>query len=412
MVVMVQRFQQVLLSVGLMLMPGWLSAQNVITGRVLDSVSRAPVAYVNVYLANTTLGSTTDEQGVYTIGGIPDGRYDVVASFVGYHPVQWTVSLAGGESQKIAFLLSQDVIQLREVSVVADTADRAYNLQVFKRSFLGETRDARQCMVRNLKDMYLYFDRTDRLLVGHARQPLVIENAALGYRIHYTLVKFEVDFKSNFQVYLGYPRFEVYTPRSPAEQRRWARARQRNYEGSFIHFIRSLQTSELDQDFVVHELFRVPNRRRPPEKKIALRLTYLRRVVNDPNTASAVRRVAQDSLDYYLDAASRPREIDSLGRRIEHPAQLLDSTHQRLIYKGILHVIYKGEPEEMAYAQSQGRQALRYQESRIHFIGAPITLYANGYYEDARDVYFEGYMGWADKMANLLPLEYVPDADD
>jgi hypothetical protein len=58
-------------------------AQGRITGVVQDSVTHEPLAFASVFLANTTLGATTTEQGTFTFERVPKGTYDIVGSYVG-----------------------------------------------------------------------------------------------------------------------------------------------------------------------------------------------------------------------------------------------------------------------------------------------------------------------------------------
>ena len=66
----------------------------------------------------------------------------------------------------------------------------------------------------------------------------MIENRALGYRMHYYLKEFEV--VRGVLRYLGIPRFDELEPRNKREQRRWKRRRRTTYEGSLQHFLATL----------------------------------------------------------------------------------------------------------------------------------------------------------------------------
>jgi len=57
-----------------------------ITGKVRDALSGQPIGFANVVLVGTTRGTTTNEQGVYTIDGLDRGFYNVTISFLGYKP--------------------------------------------------------------------------------------------------------------------------------------------------------------------------------------------------------------------------------------------------------------------------------------------------------------------------------------
>ena len=51
-----------------------------IYGRVTDRSTGEAVEFVNVFLANTTRGASTEQSGRYIITGIPPGSYELVAS--------------------------------------------------------------------------------------------------------------------------------------------------------------------------------------------------------------------------------------------------------------------------------------------------------------------------------------------
>ncbi len=57
-----------------------------IHGNVIDEASNVPLAYATVVLQNTTIGTTTDSLGNFTLTNVPIGRYDIVVSYLGYSP--------------------------------------------------------------------------------------------------------------------------------------------------------------------------------------------------------------------------------------------------------------------------------------------------------------------------------------
>lgn len=54
-----------------------------IKGRIIDNDTRKPIFNANVFLANTTIGTYTDEKGEFLIKNIPLGNYNIVFSFFG-----------------------------------------------------------------------------------------------------------------------------------------------------------------------------------------------------------------------------------------------------------------------------------------------------------------------------------------
>src|SRR5690554_4893059 len=57
-----------------------------ISGQVTDASTGEPLPGVNVVIAGTTTGATTDPDGYYTILNVPPGTYSLRASFIGYTP--------------------------------------------------------------------------------------------------------------------------------------------------------------------------------------------------------------------------------------------------------------------------------------------------------------------------------------
>jgi hypothetical protein len=386
----------------------WISAksQNVVTGTVLDSLTREPVPFANVYFANTSLGTYSSEDGKFTLKNFPDGKYDLTVSFVGYQTAQIALEFTG-TSRNITFLLSQKITQLAEVVISPDTSDRPYNMRRFIRGFIGETENAGSCKIRNPKDLYLDYDKASRILTGFSRKPLVIENTALGYKIFYDLQLFELDLNSSQQLFLGIPRFEELQPKNNAQLKKWEKERVRAYKGSFCQFIHLLKNGTMQDEFVVTELFKVRDRTRPPSKYLDKQIAYWTEQLMKGKRSGG----KQDSLAYYVELRKKPELKDSLGRVITDVSVLLDPSRNVVLYTGYLYIVYKKEREEFTYALNNHRDAVSEQHSTVEISYPGIAIYENGYYEDVRNVFFDGYMGWAEKISDLLPLEYRPPVE-
>jgi len=106
----------------LLLFPTLALAQNTgkLSGRVVDASTGEPLPGANVFLEGTTLGTSTDVNGEYTIFEIPPGTYTVVASFVGYVTVrQENVQIIAGITTRLDFELRPATIEGEEIVVVA-----------------------------------------------------------------------------------------------------------------------------------------------------------------------------------------------------------------------------------------------------------------------------------------------------
>mgnify|MGYP001033084133 CR=1 FL=1 len=85
-----------------------------ISGRTISN--GLPLPYVNVYLKNTTIGSSSNEDGLYSINNIPAGTYTIVASFTGFKNVEKQIIIESDETITINFEL-QESQNLNEVIV-------------------------------------------------------------------------------------------------------------------------------------------------------------------------------------------------------------------------------------------------------------------------------------------------------
>ena len=95
-----------------------------ITGRVVDSASRQPLADVTVSVEGTQFGARTGDDGTYTIGGVPAGSYTVRARRIGYESPVRPVSVAAGSTVTVDFVLARRAPVLDQVVVVGYTTQK------------------------------------------------------------------------------------------------------------------------------------------------------------------------------------------------------------------------------------------------------------------------------------------------
>ncbi len=381
------------------------SQRNTLSGIITDAATKEPVAFANVFFANTRIGVSSDAEGKFSLTGFPSGKYDLTVTFVGYNTYQQ--SLEFNESEfRLSISLKENEIRLSEVVVQEDTTGWARNYEIFKKHFLGETRNAKQCEILNPKNIHLYFDRRANVLVAHAREPIQIENQALGFKIEYYLSIFEMDFKAGKLIFMGVPAFKNLTAQKESVTNRWDKERRRAYEGSTMHFIRALRSDSLKQQgFEVRKFYKVQNPERPSQKVLNAKIREWRLKQQQDGF---VKNGKHDSLQYYLELQSKPELVDSVSRVILSGAELQNSRHE-VLYKGMLKIDFKKEKEEAGYPQTVGRTATKWQTSIMHILVPTLKLYENGYYEDVHDVLLENYWAWSEKMADMLPYDYQPE---
>jgi hypothetical protein len=388
-------------------------SQNRISGRVIHEATGEPVPFASVYFANTTFGSSTDNNGNFLFTNFPSGKYDLSVTFVGYKPYQQAVEFGADQSLQVDIVLSELVTELYSVTVKPDTTNWRRNFEEFKYHFLGTSRFGEKAMIRNASDIHLFFDPGTATLVGHARNPIIIDNTLTGYRIYYHLHQFEYSAREHILTIFGIPRFERLQAKNDAEQKRWERNRKAVYEGSMVHFTRAwLAQQWQEQGFRVARLYRIPNKERPPDEFLTAKINALRNQLTRTEQSETVtvkgNTTLTDSLAYFSKLRNLPREIDSVANETLSGTEFtIAASPEFKNFQGILHVTYR-KNEELRYAQSQGRSdTIRKQQSIVH-IRQPLKLYGNGYYEDVSSVFIEQYWSWSEKISTLLPLDYEP----
>ena len=95
------------------------SQSGTISGRVTSATNQAPLTGVEVAIVGTTSGTVTDQQGRYTIPGVPAGPQRVRASMLGYAEATQSVMVAAGSTVTADLVLQQSVLQLGGVVATA-----------------------------------------------------------------------------------------------------------------------------------------------------------------------------------------------------------------------------------------------------------------------------------------------------
>ncbi|TVQ66221.1 MAG: TonB-dependent receptor [Balneolaceae bacterium] len=96
---------------------------QVISGRVTDAGSGEPLVGVTVMVPNTTIGTTTNSDGVYTLS-VPESYNTLVFSYIGFR----TVEVSIGERELINIALEQDLLLLEDLIVVGYGVQQRVNL--------------------------------------------------------------------------------------------------------------------------------------------------------------------------------------------------------------------------------------------------------------------------------------------
>ena len=225
-----------------------LIGQKVIFGQVLDGATQEPLPYVNVYVNNSTIGIATNEHGEYSLS-IPKGRHEVVFSLIGYNSKKLPFSVVDPDTSRLDMKLIPSKTQLETVQFQGST-DKEWEklIKQFKRIFLGDTKSASHCVIKNAWCVDLEHLKMDgkKVLTAHASQPLEIENLSLGYKISYELQNFAAT--EDNERFSGNVFFIELKPKDADQSQSWSRNRDYSYKGSLRHLFHSMLTKQVSKE--------------------------------------------------------------------------------------------------------------------------------------------------------------------
>lgn len=128
-----------------------LLAQNtgIVSGTVKSEKTGEILFGANVYLKGTHIGSSTDENGIYSITKVPSGKWTLVCSVLSYLKSEKEITVESGQSIKVDFSLREDALNFSEVVVTATrTEELATTIPV-----ATEVLDTKDIHASNAKDV-------------------------------------------------------------------------------------------------------------------------------------------------------------------------------------------------------------------------------------------------------------------
>lgn len=223
-----------------------------LNGTVIDAKTQEPLEMVAVYFDNTTVGTTTDEKGEFSISYSEMVQSTLVISYLGFEKVYINNYR---ERQQIEVALVEAKNELGEVFIsYDDILTRRQKLRLFRDYFLGTTILGKKCKILNEDAIYLRYNDKEKTLYANTKEPIQIHNKTLGYKVIYDLSDFEVRFryvnpKSNtFSLYSAYFLGTMYFMdlNSESPRKRYIKRRKKAFEGSIQHFMRALYNKNLE----------------------------------------------------------------------------------------------------------------------------------------------------------------------
>ena len=84
-----------------------------IRGFVYEKSSGEPIMFCNVILKGTTIGASTDINGMYNISKVEAGDYTLVATYIGYDPSSVKITLESGKTLTKNLEISETFLRIR-----------------------------------------------------------------------------------------------------------------------------------------------------------------------------------------------------------------------------------------------------------------------------------------------------------
>jgi hypothetical protein len=391
-------------------------AQTFLKGKVVTSDTRKPVVSANVFLSNTSVGTITDENGEFIITHFPDGRYDLVVSYIGYE--SYIISIQSNKLPAgLEVVLKPKVNELKEV-ILEPYEKNGWDKwgSFFMENFIGTSAYAEDCKLLNKEVIKFRFSRKNNTLQAFADDRLVIENKALGYLLKYDLISFDFDFNTRRFLYQGYPLFEEMETKREGLHKRWINNREEAYYGSIMHFMRSLYRNKLiEQKFEVRRLIKLSS-----EEQKRVKSAYLKArmpiSMNGNNIAVADDSRSElhpDTLAYYRKVMQDPEGFNILINQLlpgDSIAYAIDSLVAGFEFPDNLQVVYPPKKTPFQYGRTMRRipkeEPITSELFRV--TRDPIKVLANGSFFEGTNLISSGYWAWSEKIAALLPTDYWP----
>jgi hypothetical protein len=218
-----------------------LSAQS-LEGFVFDQNNK-PIPAVSVYLDGTTLGTSTDSKGKYTIYANSKINTNLVFRCIGYETF-YVANPFQNNSQQIFMTLKQEALD--EVIIKNDGFSRKDKLAVFRATFLGFTEAGKSCKIKNEDDINFKYDFKTNTLFASSDNPLIIENDYLEYEVLFDIYSFQVNFskKSIDAHYIIRSSFLGTTNYNDvSNSKKIIKKRDQVYYGSSKHFFKNLSNN-------------------------------------------------------------------------------------------------------------------------------------------------------------------------
>ena len=365
----------------LLLLPLQLFARTShLNGTVIDAASHLPVKGAKAFINRSMEFAISDSLGKFSLIDTLSLPVELVVTMPGYETLLYFVKDA-----KPTLQLRFELVKKKHAFGPIDSTKLLQYEDIFLRHFFGITYNVRETFIANPSVLRYRFDEASGTLSVTSNGLVDIINDGLGYMIHYQLDTFSLNIAKNLSDFSGYCFFTQLKTQKPFIISKWDMRRQLAYNGSMLHFIRTLKKNTIsDEGFIIRKVLRILETENG--YKAALRSKYLVRsgVIPGSGTPTSYAEVTDQ----------KPLTLGNFGRRDSANLTYFHYDHPLLVE-------WVDKASKTFLSADEIPQII----TLLSFGKNPLQVFENGLYFDTADMFVQGFM--QEKISDLLPLEYV-----
>ena len=335
-----------------------------VSGSVLDSSTREPLALASVFCQNTTIGTTSNKEGLFSLT-LKEGGYDLIITYTGYKTQLLRISPDITTTELLIELVKEEKsieeVIIRSSNEVKDGWEK--HGQFFLDNFIGTTPFSAQCSLLNPEALKFYFFRRANKLKVMAEEPLIIANHALGYDLRYHLDSLVFDYNSDICSYLGFSFYQEMTGRFNSV-REWKKNREKAYYGSRLHFMHSYFDSSVSENGFVMALL-------------------------DKEDETKFNKISNPYAEEFF------YSVDTIDEK-------------EFIYPRRISITYTKSHPENEYLKKYNLPISIGVQTSYADMKEVIAIKRNGYYYEQKNWINYGYWSWKN-IADQVPIDYLPN---
>ncbi len=105
---------------------------GVVRGNVFEKGSGAPLAFATVQIVGTSIGATTDEEGFFSLAGVPVGRQKLIGSYTGFISQEVEIEIKKGQILYQKLFFEEQTTETGAVTITAQREIARTEIQISK----------------------------------------------------------------------------------------------------------------------------------------------------------------------------------------------------------------------------------------------------------------------------------------